>query len=484
MKKILAFILITTFFVHLSPKISFAKYYSKERFFIVTAYYSPLPNQKHYLKWSYKEEIKLNWAWIKWASWKPVFSWMLAAPKWYKFGTKIYLKWLWVWEISDRWWAIVHAWKRGYKYDRIDLWVGYWEEWLKRALYWGKRKIKWRIVSKKSKITINYKKIPAPNWTVKNLNSIPSIFNKWIWVWSPKKLVIELKKFLKKIWLYSGKINWIYDSKLIDTIYNFQINNWIIKNSKNYWAWYWWRKTRNLILKKYLNWDFDKKFSKKISSKINNFFSTPIKTKKDIKKLQKILKDLNLYSWKIDWDYKKIKKIILNFQLKNKIIKSKNSIWAGYFWPKTRKKLKEIYNNFLKEQKRKIELEKKFNELNNIALKEAKKQIKKIEKIKYWDISPNVRILQKQLKKLWYFNYKDTAIFWKITREALIEYQLDKKIIKSKNDLWAWRIWPKTKEALKNDIKNLILKEKLKQNKILSDFIKNKKEIAINFNNL
>ena len=42
---------------------------TSEKYFIVTAYYSPLPNQKNYLKWGYFEDIKLNWDWKLTSSW-------------------------------------------------------------------------------------------------------------------------------------------------------------------------------------------------------------------------------------------------------------------------------------------------------------------------------------------------------------------------------------------------------------------------------
>ncbi len=480
MKKIISFIIITLQIIAFIPWKTFANSKQKDRYFIVTAYYSPLPNQKHYLKGNYTAEKRLNGEWIKWASWKNVFSWMLAWPKWYRFWTKIYLDWLWVWEISDRWGAIVHAWNRWYKHDRIDLWVWYWEEGLKRALYWWKRKIKWTIVNRNKKISINIKKIPSPNWATKWLKQISSIFNTPLWKWSNKEKVIQLQNFLQNIWLYKWKIDWIYNSKIIDIIYNFQIKNNLIKKQELYWAWYWWRKTRNLFLRKYLNWDFDKK--EKIIKKIKqiknlNIFDKPIKTKKEIKNLQKILNQLWLYNWKITWKYNNIKNIILNFQLKNKIIKSKKQIWAWYFWPTTRKTLKNKYQEYKKlqeekkqEEERKKQLEKKFNTLENLAKKQAKKEVKSIETPKFWEISVKVRKLQQSLKKLWYFNYKDTAIFWKITKKALIKYQLNKKIIKSKNDIAAWIFWPKTKEQLQNDLALLILNQKLKNNKELTIF--------------
>ena len=124
-----------------------ATVFSATQYFTVTAYYSPLPDQKYYLKWDYDAERRLNGMWIRWASGRGVFSGMIAAPKNYQFGTKVYLQWLWVWDIQDRGWAIVNAWERGYKHDRLDVWMWYGDEGLRRALAWGKRTIPWYIAS-------------------------------------------------------------------------------------------------------------------------------------------------------------------------------------------------------------------------------------------------------------------------------------------------------------------------------------------------
>jgi len=489
MKKIFSLLLILSLFTSLIPQKTFANN-SKETYFIVTAYYSPLPNQKHYLKWDYEAEKRLNGNGIRWASWKKVFSGMLAAPKWYKFGTKIYLEGLGIWEVSDRGWAIVHAWNRGYSYDRIDLWVWYWDEWLKRALYWGKRKIKWKIVSSKTPVTINNTKIPSPNWATKWLKKISSIFNTPLWVWSNKQQVKELQKFLQKIGLYNWQIDWIYNSEVIDIIYDFQIENKLIKKWNLYWAGYWGYKTRNLMLKKYLNWDFDKDSKIIITENIpkkQSIFDKPLKTIEETKQLQEILKKLELYNWEINGSYSDIKDIILKFQLNNKVIKTKNELGAWYFWPKTRAKLKEKYTEYQKqeelkrqEEQRKKELEEKFKQLQDLSLKQAEKQINEIWTPKLGEVSVKVRELQKKLKLVGYFDYKDTAIFWNITKESIIKYQLDNKLIENRNQYWAGIFWPKTKEKLKQDLAKIILDENLKKDETLASFInKNKKENKI-----
>lgn len=55
------------------------------RTFVVTAYYSPLPDQVRYLRGSYEADIRLNGNGTHGASGKPVYVGMLAAPKHYEF---------------------------------------------------------------------------------------------------------------------------------------------------------------------------------------------------------------------------------------------------------------------------------------------------------------------------------------------------------------------------------------------------------------
>jgi len=78
---------------------------------------------------------------------------------------------------------------------------------------------------------------------------------------------------------------------------------------------------------------------------------------------------------------------------------------------------------------------------------------------KFWEVSHWVRELQVTLKKLGYFNHKDTAIYWNITKQSIIAFQLDKNIISSNSDLWAWLVWPKTRTVLKDTLKNEFLQQ-------------------------
>ena len=82
---------------------------TETRDFVVTAYYSPMPNQSFYLRGNYEAEKRLNGNGTHGASGKPVFTGMLAAPSSYSFGTRIEFDGLGVGIVEDRGGAIVEA---------------------------------------------------------------------------------------------------------------------------------------------------------------------------------------------------------------------------------------------------------------------------------------------------------------------------------------------------------------------------------------
>jgi len=466
MKKILSILLILFSLLSL---ISFEKTLAKsyDTYFVVTAYYSPLPNQRVYLKWNYKAEIRLNWRGIQWASGEKVFPGMIAAPKKYKFWTVIKLDWVWVWIVTDRWWAIVKAWKRWYRYDRLDIWMWHWEEGLKRALTWGKRTIKWKVLTNyKWEATIDLSMLPTSSSWIKRIAKKTEIFDKGIWKSSKKKDIVKLQNFLKNTWIYEWKIDGKYNKKLIEDIIKFQKENSIIKSKKSLWAGYWWVSTRSLVLENFLAWEYESKATWEKSA-IPNIFKKnlwPESKKEDIEDLQKAFKNMWIFWAKIDWKYESIKEDIIKYQLENKLITNRSNYWAGYFGPKTRANIEKKYLSFLKDKKLEEKIEKEIE-------KKVESHIASIWKPKLWEIWWNVRKLQKTMKILWYFDVKDSAIYWPITMKSVLEYQIDKWIIKSKKDSWAGYFWPKTRDQVKKDLVNII-KKKRNQEKWLVSFKK------------
>ena len=470
MKKILSFILLFTLLLVNIPEETFA---SESGYFVVTAYYSPLPDQQYYLKGNYEDEIRLNGKGIAWASGKGVFSWMLAAPKNYSFGTKIELEWLWIGSVEDRGGAIVNAWNRGYLDDRIDVWMWYWDEWLRRALYWGKRKVKWNIVSSNSEVNLDYNNIPAPTWVVNSLEQTPNIFYKSIWKNSNENDIYDLKLFLSDNNFYTWEVNYIYSNDLISIIHDFQLKYELVSEDEILWAGYWGEKTRTKFLEEYRLWKIEvnndnnvvlnsenndtiEKTDEHIDNyenillkwDINDIFNNPVETIVDIAELQNIFKELDFYDWEIDGKYDSIKEVVLQYQLNNDIVSDENSLWASYYWPITRKTLYYDYIELLEYKENIKKAEEKINELKLISYNQADTKIEELWNLNIWNISPEVRDLQLILKHFWYFNEKDTAIFgWK-TKEALISMQIDMEVIDNKDSIWAGVYWPSTKIEL------------------------------------
>jgi len=449
----------------------------ESQYFIVTAYYSPLPNQNHYLRWSYEADIRLNWNWVKWASWVWVYNWMLAGPSKYPFWTKIYLEWFWTWTIADRWWAIVEAWERWYSYDRIDVWMWYWDEWLDKALSWWKRKVKWQIIEMWN----------GTIWKNASSNNTSNIYNINVWFESSKNNIILLQKKLKELWLYKWELDWKYNNETASILIKYQIENGIIKSKNDYWAWYWGAKTRKLFSIKESNWYFNNlvtnnssatttktNIKQEISSTKKTATSTtkkdifttyvnPSSNKDVIKILQTKLKELSLYKWEINWDYSTIKNILITYQLNKNIIKSRSENWAWYFWPKTRETMKKDYVAYINQKEIDEKNKKKADELKLAMLNQASKTVEKIWTPKYWEVSQNVRELQKVLTTLWYFDWKDTAIYWDMTKQSIYNFQKDNKLVITTSDPWAWKLWNKTKDVIKNELADLLLEKRLKE---------------------
>lgn len=109
--------------------------------FTTSAYYSPLPCQERYATGSYEADIRLNGRGVRGADGTDVYPGMVAAPKSYPFGTKMYIPGIGIVAVHDRGGAIVDANGDPNRHDRLDIWMGYGDIGLKRALAWGKRNV-------------------------------------------------------------------------------------------------------------------------------------------------------------------------------------------------------------------------------------------------------------------------------------------------------------------------------------------------------
>lgn len=245
-----------------------------KRTFKVSAYYSPLPGQENYLRGNYEAEIRLNGRGEFGASGVAVHPGMIAAPKTYPFGTKVQLNGLGVGTVEDRGGAIVTAGNNGHNYDRLDVWMGYGDEGLQRALQWGIRVVDGEILSGDAVDTIDYgglqDQINGKSPVVKKeepaldaaeamllqaqvqelaerdefLNSFPAN----VGVGTSGNQVRLIQAAFSKLGYYRGKIDGVYGYELANAVLTFQVSKKIVSSEDDPAAGYFGLKTRVTLI--------------------------------------------------------------------------------------------------------------------------------------------------------------------------------------------------------------------------------------------
>lgn len=86
------------------------------------------------------------------------------------------------------------------------------------------------------------------------------------------------------------------------------------------------------------------------------------------------------------------------------------------------------------------------------------------KQIYIWSAFDDVVEVQKIYRNLWYYDWK---IDWDYTSvlASVIKYQIDKKIVTSFDDSWAWHFWPKTRSQTKKDYEIYLAKNSISNKK-------------------
>ncbi len=364
MKSIIITLIFTQLFTIISPVFAEENTSSPNQKFIVTAYYSPLPDQSFYLKGSYEADILLNGNGTHGASGKEVYPGMLAGPKTYAFGTQVYLEGLGIGTIDDRGGAIVSSGSRGYDADRLDVWMGQGEEGLKRALSWGKRTVVGKIIDTQTHANIDLsqikiEKIDTTKYTKQQTQKVsvpekPSVFTSAIGKNTDPEIIKELQNIFTNLAYYKGEIDGKYSSVLVDAIYDFQMENQLVQSVQDSGAGYYGLKTRAKLQEIYALYTVNEQ--------------------------KRIAEEARIAQEKVE------------------------------------------------EQKRLASIQAAKDKQEAAQKKEVTLFVQSFGDPHINEIGAHVRNLQQSLKSLGYFTQKDTAIFGKVTEAALISYQTDKNI--------------------------------------------------------
>lgn len=328
--------------------------------FKISAYYSPIPGQGRYFTGSYAGDIRLNGSGVNGADGTPVYPGMIAAPRTYPFGTKMKIPGVGTVSVHDRGGAIVNSGLRGNNYDRLDIWMGYGDKGLKRALDWGKRTLEVTVYgvdsSVKEEIFLNdysedEKYYTAALDTINYVNEpdfIEPLFSSQLSYGMENDDVKELNQILKNLNYLDGEVNSVFGENTIEAVQKFQIEKKVISDTDEFGAGFVGPRTMNLLaaLK-----DATPAAHAEVAI-IGSGTQAEVMFKNDlalgdegqeVADLQAELKKINLLGIEPTGYFGEVTEhAIFKFQQIHKIVESKMSFGAGVFGPLTREKLNKI----------------------------------------------------------------------------------------------------------------------------------------------
>lgn len=372
--------------------------------FTISAYYSPLPCQQKYTTGTYKGDIRLNGNGTNGADGTPVYPGMIAAPSSYAFGTKMYIPGVGTVAIHDRGGAIVENDGANGVYDRLDIWMGYGDIGLQRALNWGKRNVDVTVYGVNSAIP---EEILLPNYSSSEAVAQDCSYEE------PREP--EIYDVTDHMEVAPPPV---IEEPAVDVELSEQLG---------------------------LTLQFGDQGDAVVS-------------------LQKELNQLNYYKGDFHGIYDDLTKhAVYKFQQSQKLVADMTSLGVGIFGPKTKDRLNEIilsrnYTNVLvavttKEKlKNEILVAEAEAEAEAVAAAVAEAAEKKVvaqkylvNEMDYGLVSPEVAKLQQFLSNQDYFpGVLMTEYFGPQTQEALLAFQLDQQIIASVDDHGAGRVGPST----------------------------------------
>ncbi|MCF7905796.1 peptidoglycan-binding protein [Candidatus Gracilibacteria bacterium] len=316
----------------------------EEHTFTITGYYSPLPNQEYYVTGDYWSEIRLNGYGTNGADGTPVFPGMIAAPRTIPFGTKIKIPGLGMGAVHDRGGAIVNKGERDLaKHDRLDVWMGYGMEGLRRALAFGVQHLDCEIFSSETPIHVgmNFEVPPM----LQEIVSLPERegFYQNLALGSRGENVEALQEALNKLGFFGGLVDGIFDERVRLAVLEFQKKYFIVEDALSVGAGIFGPQTRSKLSSVL----YERQVQETIRQAWETFhFEEDIsrgKRNADVLKLQQILVEEEFMHVTPTGFFGPVTEEALSaFQLEYNIIRTLTAQGAGKVGPQTRAKLNEI----------------------------------------------------------------------------------------------------------------------------------------------
>lgn len=383
--------------------------------FTISAYYSPLPCQSRYTTGSYEGDIRLNGNGVHGADGTDVYPGMIAAPRSYAFGTKMDIPSIGIVAVHDRGGAIVASNAPGY-YDRLDVWMGYGDKGLKRALNWGKRTVEVVVYGVNDSVS---EQITLDGYSVEETdrnqcgNSAPE----------PTVEVAEATEVTDAP-VVTESVEVKIAPKAVEIVSVPEIST---------------------VASVSVDLTSDLKLGDSGAS---------------VRHLQSELKRLNFYRGEITGYYGDLTEhAVFKFQQSQRLVIERSSAFAGKFGPKTRDRMNEIVASRNYSSAMVAEATTKYRKTlvadagetdQSIPADRNRKRVLATQ-LQFGMKGPEISALQKFLKEKGFFDGGlITEYFGPVTLEAVIEFQISNNIIKSKADKGAGVIDLKTLELINN----------------------------------
>lgn len=419
--------------------------------FVVTGYYSPLPNQTRYATGTYEGDIRLNGEGVHAADGTQVFPGMIASPRDIPFGTKIFIPGIGVGEVHDRGGAIIA--------NRLDVWMGYGEEGLRRALGWGIREVQATVfgIDPSKPVAIDITKLPmAKDY---GLFVRTKYFRHDLTMSDQGGEVEELQRFLKQLGYFQSEITGLYGEETKRAVLQFQVDQNLLGDNDSFGAGHFGPRTRA-------------KFESELLVKANeiSFSSHSLKfgdEGDDIKNMQKVLRLLG-YSVEENGKFNELTAAsVFQFQRSRGIVLRQNEYGASILGPRTRDELRTAFRAYWTPHEEKLQIPERFRSSAPSRL------IVFQGAVKLGDKGEAVTRLQEELQRLQFLRVEPTGFFGKVTEHAVFKFQQATRIVQTEKDPGAGMVGPKTREKLHE-----LMAKREEQNRLIVQKTEKQKSVA------
>ena len=458
----------------------------EKRMLLITAYYSPLPDQRFYIRGNYEADIRFNGRGTNGADGTEVYPGMLAAPRTYAFGTRVTIPGLGVGEVHDRG-GRINAYK---SHDRIDIWMGHGEEGLSRALNWGARLIEGEVYFSPHQVEpgLSYLSV-SPKLTDARIKQLinktvqsPKAFDKQsnIQKTNPKLQnniqTKELQKALTTFGYYHGEINGVYDAQTKEAVTIFQLVEGVISTRGELGTGNFGPKTRAALKEKLQGYNSEYEKDIKRLEENQSMLKQNLGTNaegSEVLALQRMLWELGYYNGELTGSYN-LETIgaVFAFQKKHRIVQTEYDLGAGYYGKKTHTALVASLNEkieytkqYPKVMKSWVPAKQNLPSISNLVIVDVPirsslqfgpllldSDVNSLYISKELDLEDNgkdiVKLQNILIKEGFLQADLNTGYFGSKTESALIQFQIKRGIINDINSLGSGRVGPKTKSIL------------------------------------